>query len=204
MSTHLSRCFEEKRLALGLKPGQLARLAGCSNVNKNGNRIRQFEITGNISQELFTKIAAVLEVDQATVARLVEQDRREFFDEWLTWVKEPIQPYLVVRLMCAIYSRRALPPGINTMEQAEQWAASIARQEKRRCCLVWSRRISCWFDEKELYARTEATPGAPNVPWMSIGNKTFTFGPDLGSVSSVGWPQSQPGPQTPANRHDER
>ena len=195
MSTHLSRYFHEKRLALGLKPGQLAQRAGCSNVSKNGNRIRQFELTGDISQEIFTRIAVVLEVDQATVERLVEQDRREFFKKWLTWVNEPIQPHLVVRLMAAVYSRRWLPVEITTMDEVEVWASAVAKQQKMKCCLVWSRRISCWFDESgTLYARTEATPGVPNVPWLRIGGKTFTFGPDLDSVASVGWPKGQPGP----------
>ena len=195
MSTHLSRYFQTKRLALGLKPGQLAQRAGCSNVSKNGNRIRQFEIGGDISQEIFTRIAAVLEVEQATVERLVEQDRREFFAKWLAWVNEPIRPHLVVRLMAAVYCRRWLPGEITTMDEAEGWASAIAKQQKMKCCLVWSRRISCWFDEGgKLYSRTEATPGEPNVPWMRIGGKTFNFGPDLGSVSSVGWLKAQSTP----------
>ncbi len=191
LSTHLSRYFHEQRLAKGLKPGQLAHLAGCENIPKNGNRIRQFEMTGNISRELFERIAVVLEVGQATIERLVKQDRREFFEKWLKWVNEPIQPHLVVRLMAAIYSRRALPADITKMEEAEQWAASVATEEKKCCCLVWSRRISCWFDETgRLYGRTEATPGKPNVPWMKIGGKTFTFGDGRGSVSQVDWPKT--------------
>jgi hypothetical protein len=83
MSTNLSRYFQQKRLDRDLKPGQLARLAGCLNVPKNGSRIRSFELSGRISQELFEKIAAVLEIDPATIEQLVEQDRREFFQAWL-------------------------------------------------------------------------------------------------------------------------
>ncbi len=190
MSTHLSRHFEEKRLARGLKPGHLAHLAGCTNIPKTGNRIRTFELSGHISQELFTKLATALEVDQATIERLVEQDRREFFEEWLQWVNEPVKPYLVIRLMAAVYSQRAMPPDITTIEQAETWAGSVAREIKKRCCLVWNRRISSWFNEEgELTERTEAVPGKPNVPWMKVGGKAFTFGADLVSVSQVNWPK---------------
>lgn len=193
MSTHLSRHILDKRLALGLKPSQLARLANCTNFLKSGNSIRQFEITGNISQHLFAKLVAVLKVDPATIERLVEQDRREFFEAWLKWVNQPMQPYLAVRLIPAVHSKRALPPHIATMDEAETWATSVARSEKRRACLVWSRRISCWFDEGgSLSCRTEAAPGEPNVPWMRIGGKTFTFGGGLGSITSVDWPK-QPG-----------
>ncbi len=191
MSTHLSRHFEAQRLAKGLKPSQLARLAGCSNILKNGNRIRQFELTGQISQELFARIASALAVDPTTVERLVEQDRREFFDAWLKWVNEPITPYLVIRLIPAVYFRRAVPPSMTTMAEAEAWASMVAREERKRCCLVWSRRVSCWFSEKDggLYARTEAVPGESNEPRMRIGGKAFTFGHDLSTVARVTWPK---------------
>jgi hypothetical protein len=196
MSTHLSRHFEARRLASGLEPGQLARLAGCTNVVKNGNRVRQFERTGAISAELLHRLAAALEVDPATVERLAEQDRREFLERWLQWVNEPTRPYLVVRLMAAIYSERPVPAEIITLAEAEAWASAVARREHKRCCLVWCRRLSCWFDhDGTLERRTEATPGKPNVPWMRIGGKTFTFGADPASTSLVDWPKRPPGPQ---------
>jgi len=193
VSTNLSRYFQQKRLDRGLKPGQLACLAGCVNVQKNGSRIRTFELSGNIAQKLFEKIAAVLEIDPATIERFVEQDRREFFQAWLEWVNEPIKPYIVIRLMAAIYSSRAVPPEITTMEEAEKWASTVAREIKKRCCLVWSRRISCWFNEDgTLTMKTEAVPGEPNTPWIKIGGRgpAFLFGDDLGSVSMVEWPKN--------------
>jgi hypothetical protein len=174
-------------------PGQLAQLAGCTNIAKNGNRIRQFERTGNISRELLERISPVLDIEPGNIRILIEQDRREFFDEWLKWVNEPIQPYLVVRLMAAIYSQRPLPPAIATMEQAEKWASEVARKEKLRCCLVWSRRISSWFDDRgTLTARTQAVPGQANVPWMQMGGKRFLFGDDFGSVAQADWPRKPP------------
>jgi hypothetical protein len=192
MSTNLSHYFEQKRLEKGLKPGQVARLAGCANFQKNGSRIRCFELSGNIGQELFEKIAAALEIDAGTIERLVEQDRREFFEEWLAWVNQPIQPYLVIRVIAAIYSSRPVPPEITVMEGAEQWAGSVATEIKKRCCLVRSRRISCWFSEDgTLTERTEAVPGEPNVPWIKVGGKgpAFVFGDDLGTANMVDWPK---------------
>jgi hypothetical protein len=170
----------------------LAGLAGCVNVQKNGGRIRAFELSGNIGQELFEKIAAVLEVDSATIERLVERDRREFYQEWLAWVNEPIKPYLVIRLMAAIYSSRAVPREITTLEEAEKWAGEVAGELKTRCCLVWSRRISCWFGEDGTLAeRTKAVPGEPNTPWVKIGGTgpAFLFGDDLRTLSKVDWPK---------------
>lgn len=188
--THLSRYFEQQRLALGLKPGQLARLAGCKNVPKSGGRIRTFELSGEISKELFEKLAHALEIPLSVITELVEQDRKEFFERWLVWVNEPIQPYLVLRLMPAIYSQTPVPPEIVTMEAAEAWASAFAAKMRMSCCLVWSRRISCWFrNDGTLYDRTEAVPGEPNVPFLQLGGKTFNVGCDLKTFESVSWPR---------------
>ena len=187
MATHLSRHFEERRLAKGFKPRQLAALAGCINISKNANRIRTFEITGKVSTALFEKLIAVLEIDTATIQKLAEQDHRDFFDAWIKWVNEPITPSLSIRLMPAFYSRRFLPPDITTMVQAEEWAAAIAKETGKRCCLVWSRKISCWFDNDGVYGRTESVPGSPNCPWMKLGKsgKAFVFGDSLSSINLV-------------------
>ncbi len=198
-STNLSRHFEQARLSRNLKPSELAHLAGCKNVLKNGNRIRQFEMTGDISQELFDKLAAVLEIDAATIEQLVEQDRREFFENWLAWVQEPIQPYLVVRLMAAIYSRLAVPCEITTMTEAEAWASAVAAERKMKACLVWSRRISVWFAEDgAAYSRTESAPGEWNEPWMRAGGTKFLFGEGLRTIGVVD------GPAAPTSEKGER
>ena len=176
MSTHLSRHFTEQRLAKGLKPGQLARLAGYENVGINGGRIRSFEMSGDISQELFQRIVTVLEIPPTTIEQLVEKDRQEYFEAWLDWVNEPIQPHLITRWMAAVYRKQVLPIEITTMEGAETWASSVARENKMRCCLVWSRKTSSWFDEKgSLSIRTEAKPGEPNSPWIKFGGKGPRF-----------------------------
>lgn len=189
MSTHLSRYFAERRREAGRKPGELARLAGCGNVEKNGGRIRTFELTGRISRELFERLARILEIDGPTIERLVEQDRQEFFARWLAWVNEPIKPYLVIRLIPGIYSRRGVPTEITTLEEAETWASSVAAGCSRHCSLVWTRRISSWFDGNGvLLERTEAVPGEPNTPWMSVQGKgrPFLLGDGLrpGSLST--------------------
>ena len=197
MSTHLSSYFCQQREAKGLRPGQLARLAGCANVEKQGGRIREFEISGKISKELFERLTTALNIDLETIERLVGQDRKEFFEAWLKWVNEPIQPHLVVRLMAAVYSSQKLPPEITTMEEAEAYASSVAAESKRRVCLVWSRRISCWFlPTGELNVRTDAEPGQPNLPWLKVRGKgtAFVFGEGLTTGSTVDWPvQKGPG-----------
>src|SRR5262249_5292265 len=104
-----------------------------------------------------------------------------------------------VRLIAAVYSGRAVPAEITTREEAETWASAVAGEIKKRCCLVCSRRISCWFSEDgTLTKRTEAVPGEPNTPWIKVGGKgpAFVFGDDLGTVRKLDLPQE------PEWRHD--
>lgn len=188
MATHLSRYFEQQRLRRGLRPSQLAALIGRQNISKAGSRIRQFELTGKVAQPLFVKLASALEIDSSTIQGLAEQDRKDFIDAWLKWVCEPMTPYLAVRLIPAVYSRRRLPSEITTMEEAEVWAASVAKENGKQCCLVWSRRISCWFDKDgTLSIRSEAVPDQANCPSMKLGKsgKAFVFGDSLNSIKTI-------------------
>jgi hypothetical protein len=163
------------------------------NSSKIGNRIRQFEVTGDISNELFEKLVAFFDIYAQIIENLIEIDRRQLFEDWLGWLNVPVQPYLVERLIAAAYRCVPLPPEIATSEQAEEWASTAARESKRKCCLVWNRRISIWFDERgALVSRSEAVPGKPNVPWIKLSGKTFNFGEELRSVNLVDW-QKKPG-----------
>ena len=88
--------------------------------------------------------------------------------------------------IAAVYSHRDLAPDIGTIEEAEDWTASVAKESKMKCCLVWNRKLSIWFDETgSIVGRTEAAPGEVNVPWMRIGGREFIFGDDLQSVKPV-------------------
>jgi hypothetical protein len=194
MSTHLSRHFERLRLERGLRPGQLAGLMGCSNQPKIGGRIRQFEITGSISQELLKKLMAVLDVEDAVVEQLLAADHREYLEKWLDWANSPIQPYLLLRIMAAIYQKEPIPEAL-TQEQAENYASNFARENGKKCCLIWSGRLSVWFDsDGVVYDRTEAVLGVLNTTCSRIGSKSFHFAGDLGRAVSVDLPPKKISP----------
>ncbi len=179
MSTHLSRFFQKLRLERKLKPGQVAALAGCINISKNGGRIKEFEETGDISKELFIRLINAFDVDHATVEQLIELDRQEYLEAWTKWVDTPVEPYAVIRWMAAVYQNVKLPKGI-TLEDAEALVKALAIKRALRCCLVWNRRLTIWFDrEGGIEGRTEASPRESNSPYMQIGRGTFLFGHDL-------------------------
>ena len=54
--THVSRYLESLRIKQDLKPSQLASSLGASNISKVGSLIRQFELTGEISNYWFQKL----------------------------------------------------------------------------------------------------------------------------------------------------
>jgi hypothetical protein len=169
MTTHLATYFAHRRREKGLRLGQVAKLLGYDNIAKGARRVQTFEQTGDIRAELFTKLAAVLEIDQATVNRLLQED----LADWTKWATEPIRPYLVVRLLAAFYSQAELPDEINSVEEAEQYASDFAKEHRLRVCLVLSRRISVYFaDDGSFQYASEAVPGGgPNEPYMVVGGR---------------------------------
>ena len=167
MSSNLGSFFRQERLRKGLSLGQLARLVGYKNLSSGSNRIHRCERTGIIHQDLLVKIALVLDIDSKTIDQLFDLDRRRLFSEWLSFANEPITPYVVVRLIPAVYMHCPLPDEICSVEAAEEYASQLSRAKRKRCCLVLSRRYSVWFDEKgKVECRTEAVPGQPNSPYM--------------------------------------
>jgi hypothetical protein len=170
------------------------------NINKGANRILKFEQRGDVYQDLLSKLAQALNV----APEMIEEDRRNFFREWTAWANQPIRPYLVVRLLAAVYLREQLPDGTTSPEQAEAFASARVRHWNRCCCLVLSRRYSIWIDEAgEVYERTEAVPGAPNVPSMRLSGSRREF--ILRSISGglalgvVRWPKKPSVPGCDAN-----
>jgi hypothetical protein len=112
MPTNLSSLFKQRRLARGLSVSQLARQCQYRNLSKGCRKIYGFESDGEIERGLFTKLAAILEVDHETITRLAEQDRVEFIRRWNEWADEPIEPYLAIRAIPGVIISK--DPGLFT------------------------------------------------------------------------------------------
>ncbi len=165
-----------ERLKRGLSLGQLARLAGYKNLSKGARRILALERTSMAKPDLLVNVAEALNLDWAIVEQLAEEDYQERLRVWEAWANEPVPMCLVVRLIAAVYVRKALPEEVTTPGQAETWACEFARQHHCRVCLVVSRRISVWiYAQGEIESRTEATPSQPNVPFLEVRGRRFLF-----------------------------
>ncbi|MCH8828042.1 MAG: helix-turn-helix transcriptional regulator [Planctomycetes bacterium] len=169
MRSQLARHFRTVRKERDLSLSQLARLIGYKNVTKGCNKITKFEQRGEIHAGLLWKLADALSIDPTTIDKLIEQDRREFYRVWNEWADVPISPFIVIRLLPAVYKRSELPDGIVSVEEAEIIAAETARRWRKKVYLQWTRRLSIWFNEQgHETARTEATPGEINAPHMRL------------------------------------
>jgi hypothetical protein len=91
------------------------------------------------------KLAAALEIDHGTVAALIQADRKLYLENWNRWADVPIRPSLILGHIGGFCWGEPIPEGL-TREAAEQHASTVAKDMKRRVCLVLSRRLSIWFD----------------------------------------------------------
>jgi transcriptional regulator with XRE-family HTH domain len=174
----LGDLFRKTRLERGLSLRQLALLVGYRNTNKGIRRLTAIE-SGDLSpnRDLYGRIASALELDLEILKTTVARDRAEYLKKWNRWADEPIKPHLILRLQSCIYIRREIPEELADLEQVELWASGVAREHHWRACLVWTRRLSIWFDvDGGIEDQTEATPdGPPNVPSMQIGGRRFNL-----------------------------
>jgi hypothetical protein len=164
-SGHLSRHLADLRQQRGLKPAQLAAALGAGNACKVGSLIREFELGGPINDHWLKKLLAELQPDPAQLRRCLELDHAEALEQlereraaWETWAHEPIEPFLTIRYMPAVYGFREVPKAFCTpresaedrewgRERAEDWAAAELKRFRARGFLNWSRRERTWFDQ---------------------------------------------------------
>jgi transcriptional regulator with XRE-family HTH domain len=175
MATHLSTYFRQQRLQLGLRLGDVARRMGYKSIDGTANKIILFEERGDILADLFEKLAAVLSIDEATIQRLIERDRREFVERWNKWADEPITPHLVVRVIPGTYFEEEIAEGVRTTEAMEEYAADYARRMHKKVWLVLSRRLTIYFKEDGTKDVQKAVPGRCNSPYMCLGGSKQKF-----------------------------
>jgi hypothetical protein len=164
-SSHLSRHLAALRHQRDLRPAQLAARLGASNLSKVGSLIRAFELGEPISDHWLQRLIAELQPDPAELRRCLELDQAEALEQlerervvWEAWADEPIEPFLTIRYMPAVYGVREVPLAFCTpresaeerawaRERAEDWAAAELRRFRAKGFLSWNRRERTWFDQ---------------------------------------------------------
>jgi hypothetical protein len=163
-STHLSRHLQLLRQQRRLRPGQLAVELSSNNPSKVGSLIRSFELGESLSDHWLqalirevqpdpAELRLCLERDEAEANRQLELDR----EAWEAWANEPIDPFLTIRYIPAVYGVREVPQAFCTPRdtaednawaraRAEEWAAAALKRFRAKGFLSWTRRERTWFD----------------------------------------------------------
>jgi hypothetical protein len=194
-SSHLSRHLAALRQQRDLRPAQLAARLGASNLAKVGSLIRGFELGEPISDHWLKKLIAELQPDPAELCRCLELDQAEALEQlerervaWEAWADEPIDPFLTIRYMPAVYGVRKVPKAFCTpresaqdrewaRQRAEDWAAAELKRFRAKGFLNWSRRERTWFDQygvnpdRRQVTFESRTTGA----WMQVSGSQQRF-----------------------------
>ena len=194
-SSHISRLLASLRQQRDLRPAQLAAHLGASNLSKVGSLIRSFELGEPITDHWLEKLIAELQPDPEELRRCLELDQAEALEQlereriaWEAWADEPIDPFLTIRYMPAVYGVREVPQAFCTPREsaehrewarnrAEDWAANEFKRFRAKGFLNWSRRERTWFDQYGLNPRrgTVTFEGRCTGAWMQMSGSRQRF-----------------------------
>lgn len=135
----LGRLVERRRVALGLRPGELAlraRLGRCAAIG--GGVVRTFEIAGKADLVTIVRLLEVLEIDHHVVLKTSGLDLHALRQHWDQWAVVEVPITLSVRLMAAVWHVETAPAGVSRDEVLE-WARSHPEWKSCLRCLRWSR-----------------------------------------------------------------
>ena len=177
--THVSRYLESLRINQDLKPSQLAFSIGASNISKIGSLIRQFELTGEISNYWFQKLINSLNPEKDELQRCIKLDKNVQLTEFNKWANQSIDPYLVIRYISALYVTKEVPTVFKiSRKEAEEWCSKELRSYGAKGYLNWTRIDQTFFERGGLNpSRFKASfEEPPSSSWMKVsGSKKFIF-----------------------------
>ena len=107
---------------------------------------------------------------------------------WEAWADEPIDPFLTIRYIPAVYGVREVPRAFCTprdtaednawaRDRAEDWAADELKRFRAKGFLSWTRRDRTWFDKGGLHPcrRTVNLEDRHTGAWMQVSGSQRRF-----------------------------
>ena len=160
-----------------------------------GSLIRSFELGDSLSDHWLQTLIAELQPDPGELRRCLtldqEQAQRQLEQErlaWEAWADEPIDPFLTIRYIPAVYGVREVPKAFCTPRdtaednawaraRAEDWAAAELKQFRAKGFLNWSRRERTWFDKGGLNPSQQAVTfeDRHTGAWMQLSGSQHRF-----------------------------
>ena len=195
--THVSRYLANLRIDRELKPGQLASIMQARNISKIGSLIRQFELTGEISLYWFKKLISELNPQKDVLQKCITEDQeahRKQIEEqkkkWNQWADTPIDPYLTIRYIPAVYVTKSIPKAFTSLrEDAEWWCSNELKNFGAKGYLNWTRREQTFFEKggSNLWRCSATFEEPPVSSWMKVSGSSqkFIFQEELTSIVKV-------------------
>jgi transcriptional regulator with XRE-family HTH domain len=152
----------DARKEKGLRPIQLARIAGYKNTNKFIRRLQILE-NGNIDEDFANKVMLALGV--------TAQDRNECYEKEPIAVKKLLEglpefiPFATQRLMPAIYANLELPGKDFGEENLLEFVKLYATKRNKHCCLHVNYNLRFWVSgDGHIYRDTTFGRGMSASP----------------------------------------
>jgi len=168
---------------------------GASNPSKLGSLIRSFELGDPLSDHWLRALIKELQPDPGDLRRCLRLDQEDVQRQleldrlaWETWADEPIEPFLTIRYIPAVYGVREVPRAFCTPRdtaeniawaraRAEDWAAVELKRFRAKGFLSWSRRERTWFDKGGLNPSQQAVTfeDRHTGAWMQVSGSQRRF-----------------------------
>ena len=151
--SHIGKLFQDARREAGLKPKDVVLRAGYVKISKGMRHLQTLEDGSSLlpNPNLIEKFTAALGIDSVDLADAFALDWAE--------LNRPIKPYLVERLMPAMYRRHELPEGC-TVDEARRIGSKMSVETGRSFCLVLSRVRTVYFYPSGKCSESGYIPGA--------------------------------------------
>ncbi len=166
----VGQLFRSRRSEHRLRIVEVARLAGLRDTAKSLRTLDQLERGGQGPLDLIKVLCGFYGIDLNAVReawQLDEEDRKRF-----RWEAAGGRPYLLVKVIPAVYQRREVPAGLDR-ERAMAWAQAAlkGRGHVMAGTLVLGASEAIWFREDGSFFVSDN--GA--VPYSSVRGRSFTF-----------------------------
>ena len=183
--THVSRYLASLSLDRELKPSQLASIMQARNISKIGSLIRQFELTGEISPYWFKKLINELNPQKDVLQKCITEDhevhRKQIEEQkkkWNQWADTPIDPYLTIRYISALYVTKSIPKAFtSSREDAELWCSKELKNLGAKGYLNWTRREQTFFEKggSNLWRCSATFEEPPVSAWIKVSGSSMKF-----------------------------
>ncbi|MCK6440810.1 MAG: hypothetical protein L6Q71_11510 [Planctomycetes bacterium] len=161
MGKHLGSYIEQERIRQGLRRSELATHAGWRST-KGCRKITALERGEEVDEAALRRLVPVLNLNPSVIEMLLERDRQDLLAE-IKRQEVGFQPYMLIRLLAAVFMRVEIPVDVERDEfHLREFARAHAEHIRRQVCLAVGPVRCVWISPDDPNEWVEdATPPRP-------------------------------------------